>query len=48
MADKNPNAADDNEQIFNYRWPKSIRTKETFLIIFFAAPLTRTTLHDFL
>ena len=21
ISDKNPNAADDNEQTFNYRWP---------------------------
>ena len=23
-ADKNPNAADDNEQTFNYRWPNDL------------------------
>ena len=25
IADKNPNAADDNERTFNYRWPNTLK-----------------------
>ena len=35
IADKNPNAADDDEQTFNYRWPKFVSTEYLFQLTYF-------------